>query len=179
MRLGIIGFPQSGKTTIFNALTRGSRTPLASAGRIEIHTAVVDVPDERVDQLAQLFQPEKVTYAKVTFADIAGLEEGMGKKGLPGSLLNQLSQMDGLVHVVRCFDDPSVMHALGSVDPLRDVQAMDGEFLLNDLLIIERRLEKLKSCAKAAGVIKASSKARSTSLSECVSRWSNPPPCVT
>lgn len=151
MRLGIIGFPQTGKTTIFNALTRGARTPAASGGRIEIHTAVVDVPDERVDRLAELFQPEKITYAKVTFADIAGLEEGIGKKGLPGQLMNQLSQMDGLVHVVRCFEDPRVMHALGSVDARRDVQVMDGEFLLNDLLIVERRLEKLNEELRKGG----------------------------
>ncbi|MFZ5807907.1 MAG: redox-regulated ATPase YchF [Chloroflexota bacterium] len=151
MRLGIIGFPQTGKTTIFNALTRGNRPPSASGGRIEIHTAVVDVPDERVDQLAQLFQPEKVTYAKVTFADIAGLEDGMAKKGLPGALLNQISQMDGLVHVVRCFEDPSVMHSLGSVDPRRDIQAMDSEFLLNDLLVIERRMEKLNEELRKGG----------------------------
>ncbi|MGB9640948.1 MAG: redox-regulated ATPase YchF [Anaerolineales bacterium] len=151
MRLGIIGFPQSGKTTIFNALTRGNRPASASGGRIEIHTAVVDVPDERVDQLARLFQPEKTTYAKVTFADIAGLEEGSAKKGLPGALLNQLSQMDGLVHVVRCFEDTSIMHALGNVDPQRDILAMDSELLLNDLVIIERRIEKLSDELRKGG----------------------------
>ena len=143
MRLGIIGYPQSGKTTLFNALTRTNRQTSTSGGRIEIHTAVVDVPDERVDKLAHLFEPEKVTYAKVNFADIAGLEEGQGKKGLPGALLNQLSQMDGLVHVVRCFEDTSIMHTLGNVNPQRDIQAMDSDLLLNDLMIIERRLERL------------------------------------
>jgi len=151
MRLGIIGFPQTGKTTIFNALTRGNRPASASGGRIEIHTAVVDVPDERVDRLAQLFQPEKITYAKVTFADIAGLEEGSAKKGLPGALLNQLSQMDGLVHVVRCFEDASIMHALGNIDPQRDIRAMDSELLLNDLVIIERRLERLNDELRKGG----------------------------
>ncbi|MGB9585884.1 MAG: redox-regulated ATPase YchF [Anaerolineales bacterium] len=151
MRLGIIGFPQSGKTTIFNALTRGNRPATASGGKVEIHTAVVDVPDERVDKLAQLFEPEKVTYAKVTFADIAGFEEGQGKKGLPGALLNQLSQMDGLVHVVRCFENESIMHTLGDVDPRRDIQVMDGDLLLNDLVIIERRLERLNEELRKGG----------------------------
>ncbi len=79
MKLGIIGFPQSGKTTIFNALTRGNAPTTASAGRIEIHTAVVDVPDLRVDKLSAMFKPRKTIYAKVTYADIAGLDSGVGQ----------------------------------------------------------------------------------------------------
>ena len=104
MRLGIIGLPQSGKTTIFNALTRGNQPTTMSGGRFEVHTAVVDVPDPRVDRLSQMFHPEKTIYAKVTYADIAGLEGGSSKSGISGALLNQLTQMDGFVHVVRCFD---------------------------------------------------------------------------
>src|SRR5512137_1152701 len=119
MKLGIIGLSQSGKTTIFNAVTRGNAPTTASAGRMEVHTAVVDVPDPRVDRLSALFKPKKTIYAKVTYADIAGLESGSAKSGLSGQLLNQLTQMDGLIHVVRCFEDGNVPHPSGSVDPLR------------------------------------------------------------
>src|SRR3990172_2239362 len=93
MRLGIIGLPQAGKTTIFNALTRGHQPVATSGGRFEVHTGVVDVPDRRVDLLSAMFQPKKTTYAKVTYADIAGLEGS--KTAISGPLLNQLSQMDG------------------------------------------------------------------------------------
>ncbi len=143
MRLGIIGLPQSGKTTVFNALTRGDAPLTMSGGRFEVHTAVVDVPDPRVDALSAMFNPRRTIYAKVTYADIAGLE---GKAGgdISGPLLNQLTQMDGLVHVVRCFESNSVPHPMSSVDPLRDVAAMDAEFLLNDLIAVERKLERLE-----------------------------------
>src|SRR5512143_1828813 len=132
MRLGIIGLPQSGKTTIFNALTRGNQPVTTSGGRFEVHTGVVDVPDERVDRLSGMFKPKKTIYAKVTYADIAGLEGG--KSAISGPLLNQLSQMDGFLHVVRCFEDPSIPHPAETVDPLRDIATMDTELLLNDLI---------------------------------------------
>src|SRR5512144_2459944 len=103
MRLGIIGLPQSGKTTVFNALTRGDQPTTMSGGRFEVRTAVVDVPDERVARLVDLFLPRKITHAKVTYADIAGLEAGAAKSGFSGPLLNQLTQMDGFLEVVRCF----------------------------------------------------------------------------
>jgi GTP-binding protein YchF len=143
MRLGIIGFPQSGKTTIFNALTRDDRPTKLSGGRFEVHTAVVDVPDRRVDRLADLFSPDKITYAKVTYADIAGVENGSGSKGFSGALLTQLTQMDGLLHVVRCFEDPSVPDSLGSLDPARTIAKMDAELLLNDLIVVEGKRERL------------------------------------
>jgi ribosome-binding ATPase len=143
MRLGIIGLPQSGKTTIFNALTRGNQPTSMSGGRFEVHTAVVDVPDPRVDRLSQMFHPEKTIYAKVTYADIAGLEGGSSKSGISGALLNQLTQMDGFVHVVRCFTEANVPHPSGSVNPLRDIAAMDSELLINDLIAVERKQERL------------------------------------
>jgi len=154
MKLGIIGLPQSGKTTIFNAVTRGNAPTTASAGRMEVHTAVVDVPDGRVDKLSAMFHPRKTIYAKVTYADIAGLESGAAKSGLPGQLLNQLTQMDGLIHVVRCFADENVPHPSGSVDPARDVASMDGELLLNDLIAVERKLERLTEERKKGGTDK-------------------------
>jgi ribosome-binding ATPase len=142
MRLGIIGLPQSGKTTVFNALTRGRQPTSVSGGRVEVHTSIVDVPDARVDRLAELYKPKKKIYAKVNYSDIAGLEGG-GKGSISGVLLNHLSQMDGFVHVVRCFEDENVPHPAGDVDPQRDVEAMDTELLINDLIVVERKMERL------------------------------------
>jgi hypothetical protein len=165
MKLGIIGLPQCGKTTIFNALTRGNAPTTASAGRIEVHTAVVDVPDPRVDQLSAMFKPRKTIYAKVTYADIAGLEGGAAKSGISGQLLNQLAQMDGFIHVVRCFEDENVPHPAGSVNPARDIETMESELLLNDLIAVERKLERLAEERKKGGTDKALN-ARQTELFE-------------
>lgn len=151
MRLGIIGLPQSGKTTLFNALTRGTYPTGTVSGKIEVHTAVVDVPDRRVDVLSQMFKPKKTIYAKVTYADIAGLDGSAGKTGISGTLLNQLTQMDGFIHVVRVFEDENVPHPAGSVDPLRDLHTMDGEFILNDLIAVERKLERLADERRKGG----------------------------
>lgn len=151
MRLGIIGLPQAGKTTVFNALTRGNQPTTMSGGRFDVHTAVVDVPDPRVDLLSEMFKPQKTIYAKVTYADIAGLEGAANKSGISGPLLNQLSQMDGFVHVVRAFDESNVPHPAGSVDPARDIASMDGELLLNDLISVERKQERLVDERKKGG----------------------------
>ncbi len=151
MKLGIIGLPLAGKTTLFNALTRGNQPTTTSGGRIEIHTAVVEVPDPRVDQLSALFKPRKTIYAKVTYADIAGLDGSAGKSGISGSLLNTLSQMDGFLLVVRCFEDDNVPHPAGSLDLLRDIQTMEGELLLNDLIAVERKLERLQDERRKGG----------------------------
>ena len=165
MKLGIIGLPQSGKTTLFNALTRGNAPTTASAGRIEVHQAVVDVPDPRVDILSKMFNPRKTIYSKVTYADIAGLEGDTTKSGISGQLLNQLNQMDALILVVRAFESDLVMHPNGSVNPMRDVEAMTGELLLNDLIAVERKLEKLTDERKKGGTDKTVN-ARQTELFE-------------
>ncbi len=151
MRLGIIGLPQSGKTTLFNALTRGTQPTGAASGKIEVHTAVVDVPDPRVDRLSAMFKPKKTIYAKVTYADIAGLDASAGRTGISGTLLNQLTQMDGFIHVLRCFTDEAVPHPQGSVDPARDLANMDSELVLNDLIAVERKLERLAEERKKGG----------------------------
>ena len=151
MRLGIIGLPQSGKTTLFNALTRGTQPTGSVSGKIEVHTGVVDVPDPRVDILSKMFIPKKTIYAKVTYADIAGLDGSTGKTGISGVLLNQLTQMDGFILIVRCFENDNVPHPSGSVDPRRDISAMDTEFILNDLISVERKLEKLAEERKKGG----------------------------
>jgi ribosome-binding ATPase len=163
MKLGIIGLPQSGKTTIFNALTRGNTPTTASAGRFEVHTSVVDVPDARVTRLSEMFKPKKTIYAKVTYADIAGLESGAAKSGISGQLLNQLSQMDGFLLVVRGFENDNVPHPLVNIDPARDVEMMLGELLLNDLIAVERKLERLADERKKGGTDKADNE-RQTAL---------------
>src|SRR5215470_3721336 len=155
MKLGIIGLPQSGKTTIFNALTRGNTPTTASAGRFEVHTAVVDVPDPRVTALSKMFNPKKTIYAKVTYADIAGLEAGSAKSGISGQLLNQLAQMDGFILVVRSFENDLVMHPSGNIDAKRDVESMLSELLINDLIAVERKLERLVDERKKGGTDKA------------------------
>lgn len=153
MKLGIIGLPQSGKTTIYNALTRQDQ-PTTLSGKMEVHTAVVDVPDPRVDRLSEIYNPPKTTYARVTYADIAGLE-GRGQGSISGPLMNELNQMDGFLHVVRCFEDESVPHISGSIDPARDIKTMDTELLLNDLIAVERKLERLEDERSKGGRDKA------------------------
>lgn len=143
MQIGIIGLPQSGKTTIFHALAGGEKATSAySSGRLEIHTAITGVPDERVDILSKMFNPRKTIYAKVTYADIAGLDKGISKKGLPGPFVNQLGQLDAFVVVLRAFDDLLVVHE-GPIDPIGDLAILDTEFLLNDMGAVERRYEKI------------------------------------
>jgi GTP-binding protein YchF len=145
MRFGIIGLPQSGKTTVFNALTGRDQPTVRSSGRLDVHLAVVDVPDPRVDRLVELFNPRKTTYARVTYADITGLDGDTAKGEISGQLLSQLSQMDGFVHVVRCFENPSVSHPQGEIDPLRDLASLNSEMMLNDLIVVERRLERIQN----------------------------------
>ncbi len=151
MQLGIIGLPQSGKTTIFNTLTRGNHPTGAITGKIEVHTAVVDVPDARVDVLSAMFKPKKTIYAKVTYADIAGLDGSAGKSGISGTLLNQLTQMTGLILVVRCFEDDNIPHQSGSINAQRDIETMESEFIINDLIMVERKLERLQDEFRKGG----------------------------
>jgi ribosome-binding ATPase YchF (GTP1/OBG family) len=152
MELGIIGLPQSGKTTLFNALTRGDVPTGISGGRVEVHTAVIDVPDERVDRLTEMFKSKKIVYAKVTYADVAGLEGKAAEGGISGPLLNTLGQMDGFIHVVRQFDSPLVPHRDGSIDPRRDLANMEAELIINDLILVERKLQRLEEERKRGGV---------------------------
>jgi ribosome-binding ATPase len=153
MQIGIIGLPQTGKTTLFQALAGSEKAVSAfSSGKLEIHTAVAEVPDTRVDQLSRLFQPKKTIYARVTFADIAGLDKGVSEKGLPGPFINLLGQMDAFIHVVRAFDNPAVALNEGSVNPIRDLNLLDTEFLLQDLSAVERRYERLLEGLKKGAI---------------------------
>jgi hypothetical protein len=145
MQIGIIGLPNSTKTTIFNALTRGQiETAAYSSGKLEVHTAMVDVPDPRVDTLSKMFNPRKTTCAQVQYNDIAGLARGIGEKGgLDGNLLNQIVQNDALLHVVRAFEDETVPHIEETIHPERDLEILDTELILSDLAMVERRLERI------------------------------------
>lgn len=146
MKLGIIGLPGAGKTTIFQAFTKGIPAVGQNiGGRFDLVSAVVDVPDERVDILSRMFKPKKTTYAKVTYADIAGITKGTGEKGgFGGAILNYLAGLDGFVHVVRAFENPLVPHPDGSVNPGRDLAVLDMELMLSDLVIVEGRLQRLR-----------------------------------
>jgi len=144
MEIGIVGLPNSGKTTIFNALTRSdTHTAAFSNGQLDVHTAVVTVPDPRMDRLTALFQPRRTTYATVTYNDIAGLGKDAAKSGISGPLLNAIAANDALLLVVRAFTDEGVPHPEDSVDPARDLVTMEAEFMLIDMGIIENRLERL------------------------------------
>jgi GTP-binding protein YchF len=149
MKLGIIGLPQSGKTTIYNALT-GLSQPTGVGGKMEVHTAVVNVPDERLDKLSAYYKPKKTIYAQVTYIDIAGLEGG-GIGELSGSLRNEIGKMDGFLAVIRAFDNEMVPHLDGSVDPFRDIQKLESELLLNDMVQIETKLERLQADRSKGG----------------------------
>jgi GTP-binding protein YchF len=145
MRLGIIGLPLAGKTTVFNALTGASiSTGLQlGPGKVEVHSLVADIPDRRLDALSDLFRPRKITHAQVTFVDVDGLRVETEGHGLPGALASHLATADGLLGVVRAFPDESVPHPLGEVDAARDLRLLENELLLHDMLAVERRLERL------------------------------------
>ncbi len=144
MRLGIIGLPNSGKTTIFNALTGDDyQTSAAATGQFVVNTATVRVPDERITHLSAIYHPRKTTYTHITYADIGGLEKGMGEGGLAGEFRNELAQVDGFLHVLRYFEDDRVPHPYREIDPMRDLHTLDGECLLLDLLSVEARLERI------------------------------------
>lgn len=167
MRLGIIGLPNSGKTTIFNALT-GSAYPTEpfSSGQLEVHTAVVSVPDARINQMSEVYRPKKTTYATVTYTDIGGLDKGVGEGGLSGPMRNELQQVDGFLHVIRAFENDDVIHPQDTIDPIRDLETMDGEFLLLDLIAVENRLERLEFERKKGKIENKLQNAKETELME-------------
>ena len=146
LHLVIMGLPNSGKTTVFNALTRAdARTGTYGAAEGEANLATVKVPDARLDGLAEIFNPRRVVPADVQYVDVAGLAKGIAETGLGGQLLGHLSQADALVHVVRAFDDPNVPHPEETVDPLRDIETIELELLFSDLSVIEKRLTRIKA----------------------------------
>lgn len=147
MKIAIIGLPNSGKTTVFNALTGATaETTAYASGQLEPNVATVKVPDPRLGVLAKMFNPKKNTPADVQYVDVGGLSSGAGQSGgLPPALLNFIGGADALLHVARAFEDESVAHPEGSVDLARDIESVDLELAFSDMAIIERRLVKLNA----------------------------------
>ena len=147
MQIAIVGLSGSGKTTVFNTLTRG-HAQTGGYGGMELHVGTVKVPDERLDKLAGIFKPKKIVHADVTYFDLpappASTEGRVGTEELPADQLARLREADALLHVVRAFEDPAVPHPEGSVDARRDLERLDLEFTLADLSVMEKRIERLK-----------------------------------
>ena len=151
MKLGIVGLPNVGKSTLFNAITNaGAESANYPFCTIEPNVGMVTVPDERLDFLASIYEPKKYTPAVIEFVDIAGLVKGASKgEGLGNKFLSNIRNTDAIVHVVRCFDDENVIHVEGGTDPKRDVEIIDLELIMADMEMVERRIEKANKNAKS------------------------------
>ena len=151
MKIGIVGLPNVGKSTLFNAITNaGAECANYPFCTIEPNVGVVPVPDERLDELAKMYNPEKVTHAIIEFVDIAGLVKGASKgEGLGNKFLSHIREVDSIVQVVRCFEDPNIVHVDGSVNPLRDIETINLELIFADIETVNKRLDRAKKMLKA------------------------------
>ncbi|MDR0880010.1 MAG: redox-regulated ATPase YchF [Clostridioides sp.] len=151
MKLGIVGLPNVGKSTLFNAITQaGAESANYPFCTIDPNIGVVSVPDERLDKLQELYDSKKVVNTAIEFCDIAGLVKGASKgEGLGNKFLSNIREVDAIVHVVRCFDDENVVHVDGSVDPLRDIETINLELIFSDIEILERRVNKTTKALKS------------------------------
>ena len=150
MKLGIVGLPNVGKSTLFNSLTKaGAESANYPFCTIDPNVGIVPVPDERIKNLGELYHSAKVTPAVVEFVDIAGLVKGASKgEGLGNQFLANIREVDAIVHVVRCFEDTNVIHVDGSIDPIRDIETINLELIFSDLEILERRIAKVTKTAR-------------------------------
>ncbi len=150
MKLGMVGLPNVGKSTLFNALTNaGAESANYPFCTIEKNVGIVSVPDKRLDALAKMYNPVKFTPATLEFVDIAGLVKGASKgEGLGNQFLGDIREVDAIVHVVRCFEDDNIIHVEGSINPRRDIETIDLELILSDLDMIDRRIDRTKKLIK-------------------------------
>ncbi len=151
MKIGIVGLPNVGKSTMFNAITNaGAECANYPFCTIEPNVGVVPVPDERLDELTKMYQPQKTTHAIIEFVDIAGLVKGASKgEGLGNKFLSHIREVDSIVEVVRCFEDPNVVHVDGNVNPLRDIETINLELIFADIEAVEKRLDRARKQLKA------------------------------